>query len=130
MAGFGITIGGSHTDAECNRREMARLLALIGQPDAAVALICKDQEVRETSPQLCARAGFVSVRGADEVSQTAPIMPPAAINPKAVPVAPPPIQVGAIGYSPDNKKFVFDGVAWRPDAGAVQPTLPIAGVIK
>jgi hypothetical protein len=93
---------------------MVRLLALIGQPDAALALVCLDVDVAKTSPQLCARSTFVAARPADQVSSDKPVMPPAPVQPRAIQPEAPPIQVGAIGYSPDNKKFVFDGQAWQP----------------
>jgi hypothetical protein len=94
---------------------MVRLLALIGQPDAALALVCLDADVAKTSPQLCARSTFVAARPANEISSDKPVMPPAPVQPnRAIPAEQPPIRVGAIGFSPDNKKFVFDGQVWQP----------------
>lgn len=114
FAGFGFALGGSHVDKDCNQREMVRLLALIGQPDAALALVCDNPDVKRTSPQLCARAGFVSDKPSDYVSSQPPIMPPAHVRPAAVPVAPPAIPEGTIGFSPDNKRFRYMGGAWQP----------------
>jgi len=116
FAGFGAALGGTHVDEECNAREMVRLLALIGQPDAALALVCDNAAVKRTSPQLCSRAAYVSDRAADAISSQPPVMPPAAVNPnKAVAVT-----EGTVGYSTDNRKYVFQGGAWRPEATATQ----------
>ena len=120
FAGFGAAIGGSHVDQECNQREMVRLLALIGQPDAALALVCDDPAVRRTSPQLCARTAYVSDKPVDYISSQPAVMPPAAVRPNA----PPPVVTtpteGTIGFSTDNKRYVFTGGVWRPEATASQ----------
>jgi len=118
FAGFGAAIGGSHVDKECNSREMVRLLALIGQPDAALALVCDDLDVKRTSPQLCARTAYVSDKPVDYISSQPAVMPPA-------PVRNTPTQVlatteGTIGFSTDNKRYVFTGGVWRPEATASQ----------
>lgn len=96
-------------DMECNHREMVRLLALIGQQDAALALVCDDASVRRTSPQLCARSGYVADKPADAISTAPTVMPPAAVRPAA-----PMIVEGARGFSLDNRPFVFKGGVWQP----------------
>jgi len=129
VAGFGAAIGANHIDKECNHREMVRLLALIGQPDAALALVCIDADVSRTSPQLCARSNFVATRPVNEVTSEKPVMPPAPVQPnRAIPPEQPPIKVGAIGYSPDNKKFVFDGQSWQP--ASPEPVTPFSTITK
>jgi hypothetical protein len=99
---------------------MVRLLALIGQPDAALALVCDNPDVRRTSPQLCARTAYVSDKPADHISSQPAVMPPAAVKPLVAPAHLQPIADGTIGYSTDNKKFVFTGGVWRPEATATQ----------
>ena len=118
FAGFGIALGGSHVDEECNVRETARLLALIGQNDAAIALLCTDKKVSSTSPQLCARAGYVANKPEDYVSSERPIMPPAPITPTK-PVPPPGPTVGTKGYGTDGKQYVYDGSGWKAAQAAV-----------
>lgn len=44
--GFGAALGGSIEDVNCTRRAMAALLAQMGQPDAAVEVLCNNDEVR------------------------------------------------------------------------------------
>jgi len=120
FAGFGFSLGGSHVDKECNQREMVRLLALIGQSDAALALVCDDPDVRRTSPQLCARTAYVSDKPQDYISSQPAVMPPAAVRPNA---PPPPVTTpteGTIGFSTDNRRYVFTGGVWRPEATASQ----------
>lgn len=114
FAGFGFALGGSHVDKECNMREMARLLHLIGQPDAALALLCIDDSVKSTSPQLCARSAYVADKPAEFISSQPAVMPPAPVRPAKAEVT-----TGTVGYGTDNKKYVFDGAAWRPET-AVQ----------
>jgi len=114
FAGFGLALGGSHVDQDCNKREMVRLLALIGQPDAALALVCDDESVRRTSPQLCSRAAYVSGKPEDYVSSQPPVMPPASVQPKVAAKAA--IPEGSIGYGPDGKKFILVGGVWKPEA--------------
>lgn len=45
--GFGISIGGTWNDDNCNRRYNAQLLDALGQNTAAVALLCQDVTIRE-----------------------------------------------------------------------------------
>jgi hypothetical protein len=115
VAGFGISLGGSVVDEDCNLRETARLLHLIGQADAALALICTNPKVSATSPQLCKRSDYVASRPADYISSERPIMPPApvAIQKPAEP-APSSPAVGALGYGTDGKVYKYDGAAWNP----------------
>jgi hypothetical protein len=120
FAGFGLALGGSHKDEECNHRELVRLLHLIGQPDAALALICDDASVRRTSGQLCARAGYVSDKPVDYVSSQPPVMPPASVKLSNGPPPPPAIADGTVGYDAYNKKYVYTGGVWRPEATASQ----------
>lgn len=122
FAGFGVALGGSHLDKDCNHREMVRLLQLIGQSDAALALVCDNPDVRRTSPQLCSRAEYVSGKPADYVSSQPPVLPPAAVRPPAPP-ATPVIAEGTIGYSPDNKKFRYTGGTWQPVEIATQASV-------
>ena len=123
FAGFGFSLGGSHVDKECNSRELVRLMALIGQPDAALALICDNPDVRRTSKQLCDRSDYVSGKPVDYVSSQAPVMPPAAVKPNATPPPPQVISEGTIGFSPDNKRFRYTGGTWQPVEIATQATV-------
>ena len=126
FAGFGLTIGGNRLDENCDLREMARLLHLIGQPDAALALLCTDVKVAQTSPQLCARSSFVATRPADEVSTTRPVMPPADVRPRQQPAPVPAIKEGTIGYGTDNRRYKFESGVWTLDVavGAAVITAP------
>jgi hypothetical protein len=110
---------------------MVRLLALIGHPDAALALICDNVDVRRTSPQLCQRANYVSDKPADHISTQPTVMPPAPVRPTPITV-PAPIAEGSIGYGTDNKRYVFTGGVWRPDQTAAQAVGAIQsqGVVK
>jgi hypothetical protein len=46
-AGFGVTIGGTYVDKECQLRLNARTLAVLGYPVAARETMCLDPDVRE-----------------------------------------------------------------------------------
>jgi len=51
--GFGIAAGGGIEDKECTLRETARLLAGLGQKDAALRLMCTNQGVAKALGELC-----------------------------------------------------------------------------
>jgi hypothetical protein len=124
FAGFGISLGGSYVDEECNVRETARLLHLIGQPDAAIAIMCTNAIVARTSPQLCKRVDYVASRPVDYVSAERPIMPPAPVSiPKEAPPPPPQPAVGTMGYGTDGRSYRYDGSAWRQVQAATAVTL-------
>lgn len=46
LPGFGIIAGGNWQDRNCELRQMAALLANMHRPDAAVALLCQNVDVR------------------------------------------------------------------------------------
>jgi len=119
FAGFGFALGGSHVDLDCNQREMVRLLALIGHPDAALALVCDNPDVRRTSPQLCQRAHYVADKPVDYVSSQPPVMPPAAVKPQPATVPSLPAE-GTIGFDMNNKRYLFTGGVWRPESTAAE----------
>jgi len=130
FAGFGAAIGGSHVDKECNSREMVRLLALIGQPDAALALVCDDPDVRRTSPQLCARTAYVSDKPADYISSQPAVMPPAPVRNTPAQVVQTTPTEGTIGFSTDNKRYKFVGGVWRPENDAMVNATQAVGASK
>jgi hypothetical protein len=106
-----MTLGGSYEDKECTRREYARVLAQMGHPDAGLAILCANPEVRSTSPQLCSRSDFVSGRSEAYVGAEPPVMPPAPVRPSK-PAPPPGPAVGQTGYDTNGNRMVFNGAAW------------------
>ncbi|HUN38701.1 MAG TPA: hypothetical protein VMU81_00275 [Acetobacteraceae bacterium] len=46
LAGFGIAGGGTWADRACERRQQAALLFNIGEPEAAIELMCQSDDVR------------------------------------------------------------------------------------
>jgi hypothetical protein len=111
VVGFGLMLGGNYEDRECTKREYARILAQMGHPDAGLALLCSNAEVRSTSPQLCARSDYVSARSETYVSAEPPVMPPAPVKP-AKPSPPPGPAVGQMGYDASGNRMTFNGAAW------------------
>jgi len=118
VVGFGMTLGGSHEDKECTRREFARVLAQMGFSDAGLAMLCGNDEVRRTSPQLCSRSDYVSGKPETYVGAEPPVMPPAPIKPNK-PAPPPGPAIGQIGYDPSGNRMIYNGAAWVAEAQAV-----------
>jgi len=118
VVGFGLSLGGNYEDKECTRREFARVLAQMGYSDAGLAMLCGNEEVRKTSPQLCARSDYVSGRAETYVSSEPPVMPPAAVKPNK-PMPPPGPAVGQMGYDANGNRMTYNGVAWVMEQQAV-----------
>jgi hypothetical protein len=129
VVGFGLTIGGGYEDKECTKREYARLLAQLGFPDAGLALMCSNPEVRGTSPQLCSRSDFVSGRPETYVGAEPPVMPPAPVKP-ARPAPPPGPAIGQIGYDQNGSRVTFNGAAWVEQSAAAVVTQPYRPEVK
>jgi hypothetical protein len=120
VVGFGLSLGGNLEDKECTRREFARVLAQMGHSDAGLAMLCGNEEVRRTSPQLCSRSDYVSGRPETYVGAEPPVMPPAAVKPSK-PSPPPGPEIGQQGYDTNGNRMVFNGAAWVPAVVVTQP---------
>jgi hypothetical protein len=83
-AGFGVTIGGTFVDRECQLRLNARTLAVLGYPRAARETMCLDPDVRQAMAAAgtpCAADAYAPARysEAPPPSQTAATNPFAAL---------------------------------------------------
>jgi hypothetical protein len=83
-AGFGVTIGGTFVDRECQLRLNARTLAVLGYPRAARETMCLDPDVRQAMAAAgtpCAADAYAPARysEAPPTSQTAATNPFAAL---------------------------------------------------
>jgi hypothetical protein len=121
VVGFGLSLGGGLEDKECTRREFARVLAQMGFSDAGLAMLCGNDEVRRTSPQLCSRSDYTSGRPETYVGSEPPVMPPAAVKPNSAPRPPPGPAIGQLGYDTSGNRMQYNGAAWvsMETAGAV-----------
>jgi hypothetical protein len=63
-AGFGVTIGSSINDEECQSRENARVLAQMGQNAEAMSIMCMMPAVMKAAPKKCREA--FALTGAEE----------------------------------------------------------------
>lgn len=126
VVGFGLSLGGNYEDKECTRREFARVLAQMGFSDAGLAMLCGNDEVRRTSPQLCARSDYTSGRAETYVGSEPPVMPPAPVRPSK-PAPPPGPAVGQTGYDTNGNRMTFNGAAWvmEQSAAAAVITQPL-----
>jgi hypothetical protein len=112
-----MTLGSGIEDKECTRREFARVLAQMGFPDAGLAMLCGNQEVRHTSPQLCARSDYVSGKSETYVGSEPPVMPPAKVMPSK-PLPPPGPAIGQMGYDTNGNRMIYNGATWIPETAA------------
>lgn len=117
VVGFGLALGGGLEDKECTRREFARVLAQMGFPDAGLAMLCGNVEVRATSPQLCARSDYVSGKPETYVGAEPPVMPPAPVKPSVPKSAP---VTGQVGYDQTGQRMIYNGQAWEVEREAAK----------
>jgi outer membrane protein OmpA-like peptidoglycan-associated protein len=104
--GFGVSFATTWQDHQCRRVKNARELFALGYREAAVQLLCLDDEVRAAM----ARAG-TPCEGVVRLVSVTP-------TPPAPPAEPPPI------VSVDDVLFDFDRSTLRPEANAIlQPVL-------
>jgi hypothetical protein len=95
VAGFGLTGGGTWADRACERRQEAALLYNIGQQQAAVALLCQDEHVRDAmysvgrACQAAPRPVAVAAPPAGAVAVAAPVPQPVARPVATAAYAPP-----------------------------------------
>ena len=102
-SGFGLTIGGTFVDRECQLRLNARTLATLGYPVAARETMCLDEDVRRAmyaagTPCAADRGGYGYGAGAQPSTQvaTAPASPP---SPASHPVA---VSEPVVASQPDS----------------------------
>lgn len=99
VSGFGITGGGTWADRQCERRQEAALLFNIGQKQAAVALLCQDDHVRDAiiaSGATCPGGAPQAVATVAAPAAPQPWLPQVTMQPAPQPVvpvavAPPPV---------------------------------------
>jgi hypothetical protein len=103
VAGFGLTGGGTWADRACERRQEAALLYNIGQQQAAVALLCQDEHVRDA---------MYSVGHACQptLRPVAVAAPPASVRAVAA-AAPVPQPVARAAYAPPARPDWCDTVS-------------------
>lgn len=89
---FGLSIGISHKDDDCTRRETARTLQALGETQGAVALMCQDANVYRAMKRRCDIA--IAALPPVVLAQAPVIVPPAIIQApvaKATPIVRKPV---------------------------------------
>ena len=71
MAGFGIVVGITMTEEQCNMRMNARLIAQMGDAKTAKALLCQDEKIR-AAYRIAGNLCEVDLRAKSVQPQTAP----------------------------------------------------------
>jgi hypothetical protein len=108
VAGFGLAIGGSWSDPECERRNLSALLHNQGQPVLAQEVLCETDTVRRARIRL-ARTGRAEPC-ADDIPAGTPVVAPAPVA-----AAPSPREIIAGGAQP-----VFVRPAWCETASVAE----------
>jgi hypothetical protein len=104
--GFGVGAGGVVVDADCTRREYARILWAMGAQEAAVGILCQNEELRKVAPVMCRKAnddlgaGNYPNQDLPAYPSTKPVPPPTA-QPKMSEAPSAPVVVG-VEVKPSN----------------------------
>jgi hypothetical protein len=80
-AGFGVTIGGTFVDRECQLRLNARTLAVLGYPKAARETMCLDPDVRQAMAAAGTPCAADAYAASARYGEAAPTSQTAAVNP-------------------------------------------------
>jgi hypothetical protein len=80
-AGFGVTIGGTFVDKECQLRLNARTLAVLGYPKAARETMCLDPDVRQAMAAAGTPCAADAYAASARYGEATPTSETAAVNP-------------------------------------------------
>jgi hypothetical protein len=83
--GFGVGAGGVVVDGDCTRREYARILWAMGAQEAAIGMMCQNEELKKVAPVMC-RKSLDDLGEGKFPNQDLPAYP----STKPVPMPPPP----------------------------------------
>jgi hypothetical protein len=146
--GFGVGAGGVVIDGDCTRREYARILWAAGAQQAAIGMLCQNEELQKVAPVMCRKAkdelgaGTFPNQDLPAYPSTKPVPPPVAqpkMSEAPAPVAPvaaaPAVkpsnvpatggaQQGDIVVGNDGSKYRLVGQAWVKIVNERQPLVP------